>query len=154
MPEWDNAWLLDDMTDLATEDMDIGKGVWILTSAPATMTVLGEVASGDTYTVNVNEGFNLVANPFPSEISIQDIKMSTAGIDDEYNFQTTLRVWTGTGYRFYGWLDGDDGTNNDMPEWDNAWLLDDMTDLASETLSIGEAVWIIAPSAGTVTFTK
>ena len=65
-----------------------------------------------------------------------------------------MRVWTGTGYRFYGWLDGDDGTNNDMPEWDNAWLLDDMTDLASETLSIGEAVWIIAPSAGTVTFTK
>ena len=110
--------------------------------------------------IQLNEGFNLIGSQFLNVgAQVKDINdfiyaTDLVGIDEEYNFQTQMRVWTGTGYRFYGWFDGDDGTNNEMPEWDNTWLLEDMSDVATETLDIGEAVWIIAPSAGTVTFTK
>ena len=75
-------------------------------------------------------------------------------MDDNWEFTTTLRVWTGNGYRTYGWMDAEDGTNNEMPEWDSTWLLNDMSDLSDATLKVGEAIWIVAPSAGTVTFTK
>ena len=154
VPEWNSSWLLEDMSDVASENMDLGKGVWIVTSQEGSITVLGEVSNADTYTLNVVEGFNLIANPFPCEISIQNIKCDLAGLDDSFMYQTTMRVWTGTGYTTYGWLDADDGTANEVPEWNNSWLLEDMPDLSSAKLRVGEAIWFIAPSAGTVTFTK
>ena len=154
MPEWNNTWLQYDMSDVAVEDMDLSKGVWLVTSQPGTITVAGEVAPGDTYTINVNEGFNLIANPFPCEISVQNITTDLDGVDEEWSYQTTMRVWTGTGYTYYGWFDADDGTNGEMPEWNNTWLQYDMSDVANATLKVGEAIWLVAPSAGTVTFTK
>ena len=154
MPEWDSTWLLNNMSDVATEDMNLGMGVWIKADAPATITVAGEVATGDTYTIDVNEGFNLVANPFPCEISVQNIKTDLEGLNENWEFTTTMRVWTGTGYRTYGWMDAEDGTNNEMPEWDSSWLLNNMSDLSDAILKVGEAIWIVAPSAGTVTFAK
>ena len=154
MPEWNNTWLLEDFSDVAAEDMDLGKGVWIVTKKAGTITVLGEVATGDTYTVDVVEGFNLIANPFPCEISVQNIKCDLDGLDAEWAYQTTMRLWTGNGYDIFGWLDSEDGTANEMPEWNNSWLLEDFSDLASAKLKVGEAIWFIAPTAGTVTFTK
>ncbi len=154
VPEWNNTWLQYDMSDIAIEDMDLGKGVWLITPNAGTITVSGEVSSSDTYTVNVNAGFNIVANPFPAAISIQNIKCNLDGLDDEGMYQTTMRVWDGSAYTYYGWLDAEDGTNNEVPEWNNSWLLYDMSDLAKETLNVGQAIWFIAPSAGTVTFTK
>jgi hypothetical protein len=112
------------------------------------------VSSKDTYTVDVVEGFNLIANPFPCAISVQDIKTDLAGVDEEWMYQTTMRIWTGTGYTTYGWFDADDGTLGEMPEWNSSWLLNDMSDIAKATLKVGEAIWFIAPAAGTVTFTK
>ena len=154
MPEWNNSWVLYDGSDLAKEAMDIAKGVWLVTSAAGEITVSGEVATGDTYTIDVVKGFNIIANPFPCSISIQDIQTDLAGIDAEGAFSTTIRVWTGNGYDTFAWLDADDGTANDMPEWDNSWVLYDGSDLAPVTLKVGEAIWFVAPSAGKVTFTK
>lgn len=76
------------------------------------------------------------------------------GLDDDGEYQTKLRVWTGTGYQTYGWLDADDGTNNEAPEWNNSWLLNDFSDLAKITLKVGQGFWFDSPTAGTVTFTK
>lgn len=154
VPEWNSSWLLVDMSDIAVENMDLGKGVWLITPNAATITVAGEVSSADTYTVNVSAGFNIVSNPFPCEVSIQDIKCDLDGLDDIGEFQTTMRVWDGEKYTYYGWLDGEDGTNNEVPEWNNSWLLIDMSDLSPAKLKVGEAIWFIAPTAGTVTFTK
>ena len=154
MPEWNNTWLKYDMSDVAVENMDLGKGVWINSANAGTITVLGEVSSADTYTINLNAGLNMIVNPYPSAVSLQEIKTDLDGLNDLWEYQTTLLRWTGTGYVTYGWLDGEDGTNNEMPEWNNSWLLYDMSGLADITLNVGEAVWINAPTAGTVTFTK
>lgn len=154
VPEWNNSWLLNDFSDIAAEDMDLGKGVWLVTKKAGTITVLGEVATGDTYTVDVVEGFNIIANPFPCEISVQNIKCDLDGLDDGGEYQTTMRLWTGNGYTTYGWLDAEDGTANEVPEWNSSWLLNDFSDLADASLKVGEAIWFVAPAAGTVTFTK
>ena len=154
LPEWDNKWAVYNMSSLATEDMDLGKGVWLITPKACTITVTGEVATGDTYTVDVVEGFNIIANPFPCEISVQNIQTDLAGLDANFMYQTTMRVWTGTGYTTYGWLDGDDGSGVGLSEWDSKWAVYNMSSLADATLRVGEAIWLVAPSAGTVTFTK
>jgi hypothetical protein len=154
MPEWNSSWCLYNFSDLATEEMDLGMGVWIYTPDTGTITVSGEVSSNDTYTVDVVKGFNLISNPFPCAISIQEMECDLPGLDDEGAFQTTVRLWTGNGYTTFGWLDADDGTINDMPEWNSSWCLYNFSDLAKATLKVGEALWINAPSAGTVTFTK
>ena len=154
VPEWNNTWLLNDFSDIAVENMDLGKGVWIIAANTGTITVSGEVSTEDSYTIDVQEGFNLIANPFPSAISIQNIKTDVDGLSDEGEYQTKIRVWTGNGYDTYGWLDSQDGTDNEAPEWNSSWLLNDFSDLADVTLKVGEAIWFIAPSAGTVTFTK
>ena len=66
-----------------------------------------------------------------------------------------MRVWNGTGYSTYGWLDADDGTENEMPEWNSKWLLGDMSDLANVTIAAGQGFWIISPKAtGSVTFVQ
>ena len=111
--------------------------------------------------IDLAEGFNLIGSQFLEVgATVKDVNdfiydgSALLGLDDEWAYQTTMRVWTGTGYVTYGWLDGEDGTNNEMPEWNNSWLLYDMSGLADITLNVGEAVWINAPTAGTVTFTK
>lgn len=154
VPEWNSTWLLYDMSDVAVESMDLGKGVWLSVPTTGTITVAGEVATEDTYTIDVVPGLNMIANPFPCEISVQDIQCDLNGLSDEGAFTTTIRVWTGAGYTTYGWLDGEDGTVNEVPEWNNSWLLYDMSDLASVTLKVGQGIWFDAPASGTVTFTK
>jgi hypothetical protein len=134
--------------------MDLGKGVWLVAANAGEITVAGEVTEDNTYTIDVVEGFNLISNPFPCAISVQNIKCDLTGLDDNGEYQTTMRLWTGNGYTIYGWLDVDDGTNNEVPEWNNSWLLEDMSDLAPAKLRVGEAIWFVAPAAGKVTFTK
>ncbi|MBQ8571030.1 MAG: hypothetical protein IJ444_05940 [Kiritimatiellae bacterium] len=153
-PDWNNTWLLNDFSDIAIENMELGKGVWISVGQVGTITLAGEVNNNDTYTIDVVQGLNMIANPFPTTISIQNIKCDLAGLDDDGEYQTKLRVWTGTGYQTYGWLDADDGTNNEAPEWNNSWLLNDFSDLAKITLKVGQGFWFDSPTAGTVTFTK
>jgi hypothetical protein len=62
-----------------------------------------------------------------------------------------MRIWTGSGYEFYGWA-GTSGTDVDGDSsLDNTWT--DMDAYAVEgKIKAGEAVWIIAEKAGTMTF--
>ncbi len=109
----------------------------------------------------MNEGFNLIGSQFLNVGgTVKDVNdfivdgSDLLGVDDEWMYQTTMRVWTGTGYTTYGWFDADDGTLGEMPEWNSTWLQYNMSDVAKATLKVGEAIWLVAPSAGTVTFTK
>ena len=158
VPEWNSKWVLEDSSDLADVDMNVGDGYWVICSEAATATFAGEVPSTDgNPSVSVSQGFNLIANPLPADINIQNIQPSASllGLDENGSFQTTMRVWTGTGYSTYGWLDADDGTANEVPEWNSKWVLEDSSDLANVTVGIGEGFWLISPSAsGSVSFIK
>ena len=157
MPEWNSKWLLGDMSDLAATEVAPGMGCWIITPTATSITFDGEVPASSSTAVAINNNFNLVANPLPTAINIQNIQPSGSllGLDGEGEFQTTMRVWNGTGYSTYGWLDADDGTENEMPEWNSKWLLGDMSDLANVTIAAGQGFWIISPKAtGSVTFVQ
>ena len=158
VPEWNSSWILNDMTDQASFDVPDGEGFWVIIpkQSSASVTMSGEVIEGDSVTKPVKAGFNLMSNPFPAELDIQKIQSTDLlGLDDEGEFQTTLRIWDGSAYEYYGWLDADDGTNNEVPEWNSHWILYDMTDVASAKIGIGKGFWIVSPNAsGNITFTK
>ena len=79
-----------------------------------------------------------------------------AGLDGDYEFQSKLLSWTGTGYDTYGWYAEGDGTNPevDWPEADAKWILFDQTDIADVTLNVGEGFWIQTTGSGSITFSK
>lgn len=154
VPEWNSTWLQYDFSDVAVENMDLGKGAWLIVPDACSIKVAGEVATGDTYEVTVYAGLNMIANPFPCAVSIQNIKTNLEGLDAEGAYQTTMRVWDGEKYTYYGWLDATDGTDNEVPEWNSSWLEYDFSDIANTTLNVGQAFWLIAPATGSVTFTK
>ena len=156
-PEADAKWIVNDQSDIAEVDMPAGQGYWIYTPTQATVTFSGEVPEGETKTIDVAKGFNLVANPFPEEIDIQTIQPDLPGLDANFEFQTTLRVWNGVGYTTYGWYADGDGSNPEMdwPEADAKWILNDQSDIADVKIPIGAGFWIYTPTAaGSVTFTK
>ena len=152
-PSLDNTWTDLDAYAVEGEFFAPASGAWIIAEKAGTLTISGEVSQKDI-TVNISEGYNIVANPFPCEVAITDfgvLDSSFAGYDDDYKFSTQMRVWTGTRYEFYGWA-GTSGTDVDGdPSLDNTW-----TDLdayaVEDKIPAGQAVWIIAEKSGTITF--
>ena len=157
-PEADAKWILFDQTDIADVNIKNGAGYWIQTMAAGEVTVSGEVPTGDSASVEVKSGLNLISNPFPVATNIQDVKPSAEvpGLDADYEFSTKLLRWTGTGYDTYGWYAEGDGTDPevDWPEADAKWILFDQTDIADVTLNVGEGFWIQTTGSGSITFSK
>ena len=110
--------------------------------------------------IQLREGYNAVGPQFV-QVGGEDKDLSTsfilddsfAGYDDNYKFKTTMRVWNGVGYDYYGWA-GDSGTEvDDDPDLDYTWT-DLDAEATNETIPIGGVVWIIAEKAGSITFTS
>ena len=148
-------WL--DQSTLEPVDIDAPKGTafWIKTDSSADVVFSGEVATEDTISAQVSSGYNLLANPFPETISIQQIQSTNlSGLDDEGQFTSQLQLWTGRGYTYYGWA-GFVGDDPDSAPYNYKWLdmstLEPVTDV---TLDIGKGFWIQTGSAADITFTK
>ena len=75
---------------------------------------------------------------------------------DFSDFDTSIRLWTGTGYDTYGYVTAEqaDDENWLWPESANMWILEDMSDIADVTIPAGAGFWIRTTATGTVTFTK
>ena len=151
----DNTW-----TDLeayaVTDTLKPGDGVWIVAEKAGTITLSGEVPSmtSGPITYNLSAGYNIVANPYPYAVPVTSfgtLDSSFAGYDDAYDFPTQMRVWNGVGYDYYGWA-GTSGTEVDNDSTlDNTWT--DLEAYAVDAqIGVGEAVWILAEKAGTITF--
>ena len=153
-PSYDNQWL-DAATEITTDTIDITSGVWIHTSETGTITFMGEVPPDDI-TKNLVVGYNMVANPYPTEVPVSSfgtLDANMPGYDDEWTYDTELLVWNPAtlGYTTYGWA-GTSGTDVDGdPSYDNQWL-DAATEVTTDTIPAGAAVWIHAGTAGTITF--
>lgn len=151
-PSLDNTWT--DLDAYAVADtLQAGGGFWIKAAKAGTITLCGEVVVGDVV-VNLSEGYNIVANPYPKSVKITNfgrLDDGFVGYDDNYDFPTTMEVWTGSGYSFYGWA-GTSGTSVDNdPTLDYTW-----TDLdayaVNDEIPAGVSVWIKAAKSGTITF--
>lgn len=153
--ESNSQWLDQKQEEIIDIEMPVGQGYWIETTEPATVTFAGEVLTGDTKTISLVPGYNLIANPFPETMSIQSVQSTDLpGITDDGDFQVTLEVWTGRGYTIYGWSDADDGDAIDWSESNSKWLDQKQENIVDANIAVGQGFWINTPSAATVTFTK
>ena len=155
-PEAANTWLLGDFSDIAAVQVPAGDGFWVKTTGTGTITLIGQVPAAATTDVTINSGLNLVSSPYAKDINIQDVKLSgLPGLtEDMSEFATTLKVWTGIGYKTYGYLTEEEAIANEWPEAANKWLLGDFSAIADVTIPAGAGFWIKTTGTGTVTFTK
>ena len=86
---YNNVWVAGEYGEdgVAHASTPIGDGVFLWTSSTG-VTVLqaGEVATNATKTVSISPGYNLICNPFPEAINIQNVSISNLpdmGVDSE-----------------------------------------------------------------------
>ena len=149
----DNKWLNNDMEEDDT-DMTASSGFWVNAATAGTMIISGEVPSTATVSVQLTAGYNIIANPYPGAVKVADfgiLESKFAGVNEDGDYATTLRIWTGNGYKTYGWSGTGMSEFFDDASLDNKWLNNDM-ETDTETIPFGTAVWINAEQAGTITF--
>ena len=153
----DNQWI--DTTELAPvdEEMKPAQGFWIKSETGGTITLSGEVPTADTIQADVGIGWNMIANPYPGAVLVENfgtLDSTFAGFDAEGNFPNEMRVWDGENYAYYGWSGNSGSSLLDNPDIDNKWI--DTTELAvtDDKIEFGKAVWIKASSSGKITFSK
>lgn len=153
-PELDNKWIVWDLV-VTNHPVRSGTGFFIVTTREAMGVIDGIVNTNDVVQIEVHAGENLLANPFPAPISIQDIQSSDlVGIDMNNTFRAKLRYWTGIQYDEYGWCAEGQGETLGMPEWNSRWLHIDASAEAVQTIGIGEIFWIVTPVPATLTIAK
>ena len=151
VPGSDHKWVDGDL-NVVTVDVPAGFSAWISSPSVKTVTFAGEVVDGDTATQTIAGGLALLASPFPEATNLQSIQLDNSfpGLDENLLPQTELRVWTGTGYRTYGWdPDGDPS----VPGSDHKWVDGDLN-VVNVSIPMGNGFWIKSASGGTVTFSK
>lgn len=119
-----------------------GTGAWISTQNQATIIFAGEV--GNTATVDFVAGMNLLTQPLPFDVNIQDVTavgLSDGGMD-------AMMVWDGDKYEEYLYYSASDNINGDGTA---AWGDVDWTPVDA-TLLAGRGFWLSAQGAGTLTF--
>ena len=111
--------------------------------------------------VTLTSGYNLIGSQFVNiGQDTQDINElfpgsnTLPGLDANGDFQSTLLVWSGSGYATYGWMNATDGTDAGDDSYNSKWVLQDFSDIANVTIGIGKGFWIQTPAAATVTLSK
>ena len=157
-----NSWF--DMGTYAAADKEVspGSAVWVKTasSASPTVTLAGEVTTDATKSITITgNGFTMVANPFPSELDINE-DMTVSGLVpfdwDAFTEGDSLLIWdqAAQGYKeTYFWAGTADTTDALGYDLSNTWF--DMGTYAAATKKVpaGGAFWIkTSGSGGTLTF--
>ena len=159
-----NQWLDGDY-EISQAPLSVADGFWLYAKNAGTITLSGQVYEGDTATFDLVAGLNMVSSPWPMDLPLSSITVTgQPSYDENGDAQASLRIYTGTGYRYYSWSGNLTTENPDMAEeledelgvdastLNNKWLDGDYED--SGTAAIGTSFWIYAKNPGTVTFTK
>ena len=163
-PSLNSKWV-DTLTlsKAATELFIPGEGFWIetpLSGDPTTVLIAGEVVTSNTFNVVVKPGLNLISNPFPTKINIQNIDgVNLLGLDRTYDrAQTLINIWDYDryGYVNYGWFNSTDGDYAEDSSLNSKWV-DTLTLSKAGTIDIevGASFWVILPTSAqsaTITF--
>ncbi len=148
----DNSWV-DLGWGTPEVSMPVGDGYWIQTTKATSVTFAGQVAVTNEFNTPISIGYNMIANPFPQPILVQDIKSTDfEGYDSvTFEFNTQILLWSGTGYTTYGWVGEGQGWSGGPA--DNSWV-DLGWNPAAVEIAVGEGFWIQAAAPTTITFTK
>ena len=136
-PSWyDSAWN-------PADDSIIGQGdaVWFLNgSVGADVIMSGEVPSATSITNALAAGLNMVANPYPVALGLDDIPVSFLSEGDTiYFWDTSVTPAAYKSYLYYS------------PIWyDSAW--NDVT--ATAEIPVGQGFWLISEAGGDLVLDK
>ena len=149
---YNNKWLDESTLEPVSLPAPKGTAFWIKAGTTADVCFSGEVATNATYSISVGAGYNMLANPFPETISIQQIQSDNlSGVDmDTGDFTSQIQIWEGDGYAIYGWA-GDIGDAYYNNKWLDESTLEPVTDV---NLDIGTGFWIKTGSNADIVFTK
>ena len=151
-----------DMNTFANAEMTLenGDAFWILSSATgAKVTIAGEVPTTSN-SINIVPGFNMIANPYPKAVKINDLFTVTGLTGLDWTFATldgdTLQIWDASSQMYVTTLNytGDvvtpemEGMGIEAGKWF------DMNTFANAETEIpaGGAFWILSSGTGTLTF--
>ena len=154
-----SAWCDKDGYELTEEmKLELGKGFWFYSPvASGTITTAGQVHDSVSKTISFAAGqFTILANPYPTAVSLQSLTTSaTPGLyDDDFATAPQIQVQKAAGgyTRYYYISDGTDENDDELGY--NAWCDKDGYELEGAQIEAGAAFWIYAPSTGgTLTFT-
>ena len=152
-PDYDKKWYdtIDESTP-SSAGIDAADGAWYIGRNATTLTIAGEV-SKSAVSVDLQNGYNLIANPFPAALTLNDpsIDWSSMGVTGTLGQDTAdnILVWTGTGYTTYWFYDAT-GTDDADPDYDKKWYdtIDESTP-SSASIPAGVGVWFIHRGAAT-----
>ena len=149
------AWA-DANGDAADATQELGTGFWLrvpeATCTEGTLTAAGQVGTGSTKTVNIDQGLTLVGNPFPTAANLSKVETTglTAGTYDTMNTDAPcIMVYNGSAYDCYYYIsDAYDADGNGVTAW-----ADTNGDAITDGITVtGEAFWVRSPTAGKLTF--
>ncbi len=133
------GWFNDDGSEEVEVDIAQGTGVLLKTgTSGVTASQLGEVATNGIPSLSVNNGYTILANPYPVPLPIANLE--AAGVDD-----MALQIWTvnkslattGKAYFFNAW--------QDLPA---GWFNDDGSEEVSYSIPVGGAVLLKTGTTG------
>ena len=151
-PDYDKKWydIVDESTPSAA-GLTKAEGAWYIARNATTLTVAGQVGT-DPVSVTLQNGYNLVANPFPSPIILNDpnINWSSMGVYGNLgqDVSDNILVWDGSGYVTYWYYDAT-GTEDEDPDYDKKWydIIDESTP-SNASIPSGAGVWFIHRGSG------
>jgi len=121
--------------------LDKGDSVWLKAgSSEATPIMSGEVPSADSVTNSISAGFNLIANPYPVALALDDIDLG--GVAD----LDVIYVWNGSGYTEYTYF-LEDGLGGN-------WYDGGFANAGGIQIPVGTGFWMKSASGGDLVFNK
>lgn len=146
-PDYDKKWydVVDDSAP-TTAGLTKAEGAWYIARRATTLTIAGEVGT-NSVSVSLQNGYNLMANPFPVAFSLNGSGINWAGMGvvgtTDQMSADNIKTWDGEGYVTYWFYDAT-GTEDEDPDYDKKWydVIDDSTP-TSASIPAGEGVWFI-----------
>ena len=151
-----------DMEAYAASDLVLkpGDAFWIeSTSASATVTQAGEVPT-DAPVISIVPGLNMIANPYPKAVAVNDLFTATGLTGVDWTFQTeagdTLAIWDPEeqAYLVTLYYTGDTASQamTDNGAEPSTWFDMESYATAETVIPVGGAFWIQSSGEGTITF--
>jgi hypothetical protein len=114
-----------------------GEAVWYKPGTTGDVLMLGEVDQSASITVPLISGFNLIANPYPVEITLGDLSSPPVADQDK------AFVWNGSTYTEYTYF-------SIIPGWFDAGF----QSADGVAIPVGDGFWLNSSAGGTLTINK
>ena len=147
-PDYDDKWYDTDTEDIANvtiADESGATGAWYKNTgnSPITVTMAGEVPTNAVYSVELVNGLNFIANPYPQKIAINGnyFEVEDVFFGPSADVADTITTWDAArkGYTkiYYYYADPDDPD----PDYDDKWYDTDTEDITTFQIEPGQGFW-------------